>query len=1521
MKRMLSLLLTVVMVFALATPAFALSLDSTTETQSMKAGEELTIDISLDEAVTFAGFQVEYGYDKSKFEFVSGTWAEGIRQDYTIKASNRRDVILINNFLTDGTGFPGATFQPGLVCTLTFKALVDIADVSNAGFGIVAGDSAISAADASYIEASFRTVLTVEAPETPAIEPWDGTTRTEPATDASGTYLIGTGAELAWFATAAKSQEAINGKLTADIDLGSKAWTPIGDGTRYAGSFDGDGHVVYNMLVNAGSSTQKGLFGKLGSCTISNLGVTGSVTGTGSQYGGLAGTAGTTDGTATIQNCFSDVAVSGAKQIGGLIGYLYNGSVVIRNCYNLGKLTATNPVPYIGGIVGNGNGMTPATITNCYNAGPIGGFPGKNNNPIGETLHKATNCYYLEGCFDARTDQAYPGEALTAAELKEMAQNLGDAYKDGVGGSYPLLTWQSAATSIPEAPAAGNAPVLSSLTVSGQNEGAQSVTFAPGETEATLALDPNNTNVTVTVTLPEGVSWGTKLNDGNWSVVKAGTLEKSIAVKTGEHKIYVRAYNADGTPGQTIYTLNLTNAPKVFDITTSVPEGFVVTVLEGKTQVNENETFQFTIDQSPENVISYSAYASAKLTADDNGIYTSKPVTNANAATIKVYQITYRPVINLCEGVTVVGLEQIYNASKSTFTVDVSEGYDATNMVVKAGDTVLTPAEDGTYTIAAHTYEIKTVTVEGVVKENAASYTVSLPAEVAAVAGTAQMPITVAIENGESYEDLEMVVKTTSTVNLKSTQIDGFNIVVTEEMDSNYQIKTNVITITYTGTEPMPAGEALILEFTGQSGTATLASAKVNGEKATIGNASCEIVATAVTLTWDEDCEQFFDGRPSNTMVAYGNTFSIPLRNYNYGTYDLSGITMGGQPIEGLELSTWGKIEIAATGDVHISGLKFTPNQYAVSVEGTGAEDVTAAETATFGTDYTFSINKAEHADYTVSAKRGSSTNVAVTDNGNGTYTIAGSGIKGDVTITVEKTEQAIEGYTAALSEDKTITTGEEAQIRIAVDNSVETTFNAYRFVLTYDANLLTFHAPAAAANLDITDNNGTITVIGYGADRTCGENVLTLSFTGNAPGDGNVTLVSANVDKSANADVQDAPPATILDGEAVITVSNYTVTLGEHLSGESTVAPGATYTFTATEWANYDYVISATMGGESVTPTDNGDGTYSIANVSGDLVINAEITAKRYDVTVEGTGAADVTAAEQATYNTDFPFAVTKADGFTYENPTVTIGGEAYTLGAADENGTYTIPGTAITGDVVITLNKTEIVPNTYEVTKPGYVSGEDTATEGVDYSFSVTEEAGYEYGEVTVTVGDEDVTDQLVKSEDGTYTIPGELIDGSITIEVPRTEDFGVEVYPYITLKESKTMYLVLADIEPTVRVLYDGKPMYLYDAENSVMAYLVISDKNLEDFKAEANAMISRGSNALPAGGAGMYEPNGDVNGTRLVDVNDAQLVYDMYNAKYDSFEFVNIQKFLNADMNGDYKVDVSDAAAIVAIIKAQ
>ena len=59
--------------------------------------------------------------------------------------------------------------------------------------------------------------------------------------------------------------------------------------------------------------------------------------------------------------------------------------------------------------------------------------------------------------------------------------------------------------------------------------------------------------------------------------------------------------------------------------------------------------------------------------------------------------------------------------------------------------------------------------------------------------------------------------------------------------------------------------------------------------------------------------------------------------------------------------------------------------------------------------------------------------------------------------------------------------------------------------------------------------------------------------------------------------------------------------------TGASTVQEKASYTFTVDKKDGFEYTVTATMGGKDVTITEGADNTYTIANVTGDLVITIE--------------------------------------------------------------------------------------------------------------------------------------------------------------------------------------------------------------------------------------------------------------------------------------------------------------------------
>lgn len=190
----------------------------------------------------------------------------------------------------------------------------------------------------------------------------------------------------------------IDGKLVADIDLSdlTTELTPMGgDIDKYTGTFDGQGHSIYDMtMVNKptgfSKNSWKGLFScsagtikdvNIVDCTISgadrlsaiashNLGTisgcsaSGTITGTGTEdSNGTAGLVARNNG-GTIYNCSSSVNVSGVYMVGGIVGYLDLGDVI--NCYNTGSI---NGFKAYGGLVGHADNDT--LLENSYNLGDV----------------------------------------------------------------------------------------------------------------------------------------------------------------------------------------------------------------------------------------------------------------------------------------------------------------------------------------------------------------------------------------------------------------------------------------------------------------------------------------------------------------------------------------------------------------------------------------------------------------------------------------------------------------------------------------------------------------------------------------------------------------------------------------------------------------------------------------------------------------------------------------------------------------------------------------------------------------------------------------------------------------------------------------------------------------------------------------------------------------------------------------------------------------------------------------------
>lgn len=547
--------------------------------------------------------------------------------------------------------------------------------------------------------------------------------------------------------------------------------------------------------------------------------------------------------------------------------------------------------------------------------------------------------------------------------------------------------------------------------------------------------------------------------------------------------------------------------------------------------------------------------------------------------------------------------------------------------------------------------------------------------------------------------------------------------------------------------------------------------------------------------------------------------------------------------------------------------------------------------------------------------------------------------------ITVPKVET---GYSVSMGADQQVAAGQQVRIPVTVASSEKyiTGFNAYDMTFTYDPAALTLNTTSnAAANLTVEDNNGTVRVRRYGAPLALGE-ALALDFTAKATATSTVKLTNAKFDLDANSINFDAPEATISDADTVVNANNFTVTLPDAFTSDETrlVPKGGSFTFKPVD-SHYTYTFTVKMG-DTVTEglTFGANDTYTIENISGNVEVTyTGKTPKQYDVKykIDEDVEQDVTKGpETVTYLNDYSFAVTPRAGYSYRVIYSVDNGDPFVhtviaVPTANDDGTltYTIPGKEIVGGVEIWIdhNTESGIPvvftgNGVEDAASGNAS---SMGKNMPYYFTLNQRESCDY---TVTAYYQPLATPTASKRPATVRSLG---NGKYVVEAVNYNDYlyvyahswnlvvkvekvshsaeEVTVSKYLELND-KTMMLITVKGTPEggSAFTYDGNTMYKVEGYGTDRyAWLVIVDKGqtLTQEEAAAKVAISAADNVVT------ITPSFDVNMTGKVDVNDAQLVYDMYNGTYSDFTKVSVEKFLRADVNATKVVDHTDAVAIV------
>lgn len=521
------------------------------------------------------------------------------------------------------------------------------------------------------------------------------------------------------------------------------------------------------------------------------------------------------------------------------------------------------------------------------------------------------------------------------------------------------------------------------------------------------------------------------------------------------------------------------------------------------------------------------------------------------------------------------------------------------------------------------------------------------------------------------------------------------------------------------------------------------------------------------------------------------------------------------------------------------------------------------------------------------------------------------------------------ESFYAYLYSNPTTAVGETALVGLYLgQNSTSQEYNTYFFQIDYDAEKLTFTSATIGSNGDIPDiinNNsdaGLLTIGGYGKTRS--DSFITLNFNVKAAGEATVKLVKAQMDVRANA-AKDAQTASVPAGQSntvTILCGGFPVVLPDCATGAAYVTENGDYTFTADPGYNYDF--SATVNNEKVDIINNDDGSYTIENVTGELVISANSTPtiKTYEVTVEGDGSGDVNAPTSATHGQEYTFTVTQAANYDYA-VAVTVNGQPVTCTVSSSGRlyTYTIPAASVTGPVVITVKKAP-QSGTTQIVLTGSGAADVwgdvtsyTVKSSEAFTFGINHQEGFDYT-VTVMAGEETLTLQRNAENASTYTIPGDYIKGGIImVSITKTAQLAMTVNAaeYVKLINGNAVWLITAVPEtklPATKSLYYGDTAMFWSEKYEAYAWLLVGKGTAADIAAAAKSAISVKGNSTVS-----VSYSGDVNGTGHIDINDAQYVYDLYNAKHSALD---MEKFLRCDVNGNREVNVEDVRMVVSLL---
>lgn len=218
------------------------------------------------------------------------------------------------------------------------------------------------------------------------LDVWTGD-QTMPQRNSSGTYLISKPSELAWFAglvngtlSGFDANPAANATVTENLlfninvyddSFGLTEWVPIGTSEHpYTGTFNGAGYNIAGINISNTSLTNSGLFGYVGTGTVTGVNLVDGLIRGKENVGGIIGYL----ASGSVINCVCNSEVQGDRAVGGIVGNLGTSTAKVTTCAMIGTITGTNVsneqsyLQNVGGVVGYNNR---ASVTKSFSSAHI----------------------------------------------------------------------------------------------------------------------------------------------------------------------------------------------------------------------------------------------------------------------------------------------------------------------------------------------------------------------------------------------------------------------------------------------------------------------------------------------------------------------------------------------------------------------------------------------------------------------------------------------------------------------------------------------------------------------------------------------------------------------------------------------------------------------------------------------------------------------------------------------------------------------------------------------------------------------------------------------------------------------------------------------------------------------------------------------------------------------------------------------------------------------------------------------